>query len=65
VALSPKSEAAGTVRLPQSRLMQLALGYYSAEFAPCLPDVSLSGDLTLFQTLFLRQSPYMWVADHF
>jgi len=45
--------------------MQLAMGYYSADFAPCLPGVSASGDLTLFQTLFPRRSPYMWVADHF
>jgi predicted acetyltransferase len=65
VALSSQSSVAGTVQLPQYRLMQLAMGYHSADFAPCLPGVTTSGDLTLFQTLFPRRSPYMWVADHF
>jgi predicted acetyltransferase len=65
VTLSSKSDTDGTVEIPQYRLMQLAMGYYSADFAPCLPGVSASGDLTLFRTLFPRRPASMWVADHF
>jgi hypothetical protein len=65
VALSSKSDTAGTVQLPQSRLMQLAMGYYSSEMGRHLPEVWGEGDLTLFHTLFPRRPAYMWVADHF
>lgn len=65
ITLSSKTEAAGTVQLPQYRLMQLVMGYYGAEFAPYLPGVSTSGDLTLFETLFPHNPAYMWAADHF
>jgi hypothetical protein len=65
VALSTKPDAAGTVQLPQSRLLQLVMGYYSAETACSLPEVWGEGDLTLFSTLFPRRPAYMWVADHF
>lgn len=65
VTLDTSGDAAGVVRLPQSRLMQLALGYFGSEMACQLPDVQADGDLTLFHTLFPRRLPYMWTGDHF
>lgn len=54
-----------TVRLPQSRLMQLAMGYYGAEMIALLPDVEADGDTPLLHVLFPRRLPYMWAADQF
>jgi hypothetical protein len=55
----------GVITLPQSRLMQVAMGYYGAETALAFPDVKVTGDWNLMQTLFPRRLPYMWVTDHF
>lgn len=65
VELAEGPEAAGTARLPQSRLMQLAMGYHSPDIVLSFPEVQAEGDLTLLRTLFPRQFPYMWAADHF
>lgn len=65
VELDDPSRASGTVRLPQWRLMQLVMGYYGADIAPAFPHVETDGDLRLFQTLFPRRLPHMWVTDHF
>jgi len=59
------ADAAGTVRLPQFRLMQLAMGYYDAQSAIHLPDVETAGDPTFFNTLFPRCTAYMWSSDHY
>jgi len=53
------------VRLSQSRLMQLAMGYYGADSALAFADVEAAGDLRLFQTLFPRRLAHMWTTDHF
>jgi predicted acetyltransferase len=57
--------AESAVHLPQSWLMQLATGYIAADLALSLPEVDASGNMALFQALFPRRLPYMWVADHF
>ncbi len=59
------AQPSATVRLPQWRLMQLAMGYYGAELAFSFPEVQAEGDLSLFRALFPRRLPYMWRADHF
>lgn len=57
--------AAATLRLPQHRLMQLAMGYHSVEIALALPGVSAEGDIDLLRALFPREPGYMWLPDHF
>lgn len=57
--------ASATVRLPQHRLMQLAMGHYSAELLPAFSDAQEEGDLTLFRALFPRRPAFMWLGDHF
>ncbi|HZT42328.1 MAG TPA: GNAT family N-acetyltransferase [Chthonomonadaceae bacterium] len=59
------ARASGTVRLPQWRLMQLAMGYYDAELTLSFPEVEALGDLSLLYTLFPRRLGYMWTCDHF
>src|SRR5581483_3710159 len=65
VELETTTQASGTVCLPQSRLMQLAMGYYSAALALSLSEMEAHGDLGLFHALFPRLLAYMWRADHF
>lgn len=57
--------ASGLVRLPHQRLLQLAMGYYDADFALRLPDMEAQGDLRLFQTLFPRRLGHLWKTDQF
>lgn len=65
VELDTTAQASGTVRLPQARLMQLAMGYCGSALALSLPEVEANGDLGLFHALFPRRLAYMWQADHF
>jgi hypothetical protein len=65
VTLEAAAQASGSVRLPQWRLMQLAMGYYGAELTLSLPEVQADGDLLLLHTLFPRRLAFMWLADHF
>jgi predicted acetyltransferase len=53
------------VTLPQHRLMQSAMGYYSGDNVLAFPEVRANGDPALFRALFPRRLPYMWVTDHF
>ncbi|HZO87284.1 MAG TPA: GNAT family N-acetyltransferase [Chthonomonadaceae bacterium] len=65
VEMNASERASGRVQLPQSRLMQLAMGYYSSVLALRFANVEGEGDLRLFHVLFPRRLAYMWVADHF
>ncbi len=65
VTLSETAKVDTTVQLPQYRLLQLAMGYFGAENAAFLPDIQIEGDATLFQALFPRRLPYLWISDHF
>jgi predicted acetyltransferase len=65
LVLAEDAKPTGRVRLPQWRLMQLAMGYYSADLASAFPEVQAEGDLSLFHALFPRRLPYIWRTDHF
>lgn len=65
ISQSVATTANATVRLPQNRLFQLALGYFGAENAGFLTDIEIEGDETLFRALFPRSLPYLWISDHF
>jgi regulator of extracellular matrix RemA (YlzA/DUF370 family) len=57
--------AAETLRLPQSHLMQVVMGYFGIEDALIFPEVSAQGELMLATALFPRRLPYMWKPDRF
>ncbi|HLV80493.1 MAG TPA: GNAT family N-acetyltransferase [Chthonomonadaceae bacterium] len=63
--IDDSARASGTVRLPQWRLMQMAMGYYGAELTLSFPEVEATGDLGLLYPLFPRRLGYMWACDHF
>lgn len=65
VSVADTSHTGAVVALPQYRLMQLAMGYVGAEEIAAFADVRAGGDLRLFEVLFPRRLPYMWLADHF
>jgi predicted acetyltransferase len=65
VGVTAGGEAQSTVRLPQHRLMQAAMGYHSGEIVLALPEASLEGDGALFRALFPHRPGYMWLPDHF
>lgn len=65
VEIDAEAPAAGCVRLPQWRLMQLAMGYHSAEVALSFPEVQGSGALDLFHALFQRRPGYLYKTDQF
>ncbi len=65
VVHSAATQDATTIKLPQHRLFQLALGYIGAESYRALADVTVQGETRLFRALFTKQLPYLWSMDHF
>lgn len=54
------------VRLPQSRLTQLLLGYQPPDFVLSKPDVRVAGELRpLLRVLFPQRYAFLWPHDHF
>lgn len=54
------------LELPQSKLMQLVLGYRSARSLMSESDVNTRGDvLPIIEALFPVDHPYVWKADYF
>jgi len=54
------------LELSQDKLTQLVIGYRSARDVLNDPQVAARGDvLPLLNILFPKETPYVWVADHF
>jgi GNAT superfamily N-acetyltransferase len=55
------------LKIPQAKLMQLAMGYRSIDELLLDEDVSLQGEeaLPILRNLFPKQFPFFWPADRF
>jgi hypothetical protein len=54
------------LELPQDKLMQLITGYRSAHDSCTEPGIKVTpGSEPVWNALFPKGHPYMWVADHF
>lgn len=58
-------ETAGTLRISQAILTQLAMGYHSFPTIQIMPEVKAEGDVRLAHILFPRRLGHMWQTDHF
>ncbi|MDH7602175.1 MAG: GNAT family N-acetyltransferase [Armatimonadota bacterium] len=66
VRIVDECDRANSVQIPQPRLAQLVYGYRSARDMLTEPGVVFSGAaLSILETLFPPQNPYVWAADHF
>ena len=65
ISAGANADAKTVVTLPQSRLIQLAMGHHSAAFALGLPDVAVTGDVALFIALFPQRWGHLWRTDHY
>lgn len=66
VNVANKCDRTNSVQLSQSKLVQLVYGYRRARDMLTEPDVVFNGGaLSLLETLFPPQNPYVWAADHF
>jgi hypothetical protein len=65
-AISSTSPDSVALELAQDKLMQIIAGYRSVHDCCTEPGVKMAqGSEPLWNVLFPKGHPYMWVADHF